>query len=46
MNCIVALGNLLPQSLQFLHVGWFVIHLIAIPVVFAIGFAVGKRKRG
>jgi len=33
----------LPRTLQFLQPGWFVLHLTAIPVVFIIGMAVGRK---
>ncbi len=35
--------EILPEALQFLHVGWFIVHLVAIPVVFIIGYVVGKK---
>jgi hypothetical protein len=34
----------LPETLQFLNPGWFVLHLCAIPLVFLIGLAVGRRR--
>ena len=37
--------ELLPESLHFLNWGWWVIHAIAIPLVFLIGVCVGKRCR-
>ena len=37
-------GGLLPETFHFLHVGWWILHIIAIPVVFLAGFAVGKKK--
>ncbi len=46
MNPITLLADteILPDALQFLHVGWWIVHVIAIPVVFLIGYAVGKSK--
>lgn len=43
---ILGNGELLPESWQFLRWGWWVVHLVAIPLVFFIGFLVGKRKGG
>ncbi len=37
-------GELLPETFEFLHAGWWILYLVAIPVVFLIGFAVGKKK--
>ena len=34
----------LPESLRFLNVGWWIVHIIAILVVYLIGFAVGLRR--
>ena len=33
----------LPRTMQFLQPGWFVLHLAAIPIVFIIGMAVGRK---
>ena len=43
---IAALAMLadLPEVLEFPHVGWIVVHLIAIPVVFYIGWRVGRKN--
>jgi hypothetical protein len=38
--------ELLPEALEFLRWGWWVVHLIAIPVVFLIGLSVGKKGKG
>ncbi len=35
----------LPQTFQFLGLGWWIVHLIAIPVVFYIGMITGKKKQ-
>lgn len=40
---MLANGELLPETFHFLEVGWWVVHLVAIPVVFIVGFLVGKR---
>jgi hypothetical protein len=33
----------LPDTLHFLNGGWWVLHLVAIPTVFLIGMAIGRR---
>ena len=33
----------LPRTLQFLNLGWWIVHLVAIPLVLVIGMVVGKR---
>ena len=38
-----AAGEILPEAFHFLHVGWWVLHLIAIPLVFIVGFVLGGR---
>jgi hypothetical protein len=35
----------LPESFQFLHGGWFVVHIIAIAVVSYIGYKLGRMKQ-
>jgi hypothetical protein len=39
------LGVSIPESIQFLNWGWWIIHAIAITVVFLIGMTVGKKRR-
>ena len=34
----------LPETLQFLNGGWFVVHIIAIAVVGFIGYKLGRMK--
>jgi hypothetical protein len=34
----------LPDTLRFGNVGWFILHLCAIPLVFLIGMALGKKQ--
>jgi len=34
----------MPESLQFLHGGWFVVHIIAISVVGYLGYKLGRMK--
>jgi hypothetical protein len=34
----------LPETLGFLHPGWFLVHAVAIVVLFYIGYLMGKRK--
>lgn len=36
--------HLLPRAMWFLHWGWLVIHVIAVPVVYYIGYRMGQRK--
>jgi len=36
--------ELLPETFEFLRLGWWIVHIIAIAVVFMIGWAVGKKK--
>jgi len=35
----------LPETFHFLHLGWWIVHVIAIAVVFYIGLSVGRKKR-
>ncbi|MFW6161325.1 MAG: hypothetical protein ACODAJ_01070 [Planctomycetota bacterium] len=37
-------GEILPETLHFLQPGWWVLHIIAIIVVWLIGFTMGKKK--
>ncbi len=37
------LGVVVPQPIQFLNWGWWVIHAIGITLVFMIGMAVAKK---
>lgn len=32
----------LPESFRFLRIGWWIVHIIGISVVFYIGYMVGK----
>jgi hypothetical protein len=34
----------LPETFGFLHPGWFVVHAVAIVVVFYVGYLMGKKK--
>ncbi len=34
----------LPRTMQFLQPGWIILHLSAIPLVFVLGMAFGKRR--
>ncbi|MCE5326450.1 MAG: hypothetical protein LLG01_08545 [Planctomycetaceae bacterium] len=38
------LGVEVPEPIQFLNWGWWIIHVVAIIVVFLIGMAAGKSK--
>ena len=34
----------LPQTLKFLNLGFWVVHVFAITIVFTLGYAMGKKK--
>jgi len=40
---LLANGDLLPETFQFLNLGWWIVHVIGIVVVFLIGLAAGKK---
>ena len=33
----------IPEAIWFLHWGWWIIHLVGIPLVFTVGYMVSKR---
>lgn len=35
--------GMLPQTFRFLYLGWWIVHLVAIPLVFVLGFLVGRK---
>jgi hypothetical protein len=37
------LGMSIPEPIQFLNWGWWIIHVVGISLVFTIGMAVGKK---
>jgi hypothetical protein len=37
------LGMSIPEPIQFLNWGWWIIHVVGITVVFLIGMTVGKK---
>lgn len=37
------LGLVVPEPIQFLNWGWWIIHVVGIIVVFLIGMACGKK---
>jgi hypothetical protein len=39
------LGIVVPEPIQFLNWGWWIIHVIGIAVVFVIGMTVGKKGK-
>ncbi len=41
---VLTVGYLLPESFRFLNVGWWIVHLIAIPLVFLIGWFLARKK--
>jgi hypothetical protein len=43
---ILAKGDILPETLRFLGAGWWIVHIIAIPLVGCIGFMIGKKRSG
>ncbi len=38
------LGMEVPEPIEFLNWGWWIIHVVAITMVFLIGMAAGKSK--
>jgi hypothetical protein len=34
----------MPESLQFLHGGWFIVHIVGIAVVGYLGYKLGRIK--
>jgi hypothetical protein len=44
MMTLPILGIVVPEPLQFLNYGWFIVHLIGIPAVFLIGMFVAKKR--
>ena len=38
-----AAGGVLPEGLKFFTVGWWVIHLLAVTLVFAYGYRKGRQ---
>jgi hypothetical protein len=38
------LAEILPEPLEFLNWGWWLLHVVAIVVVFYIGWAMAKKK--
>lgn len=34
----------LPETFGFLGLGWFIVHIIAIPAFFLAGYAVARRR--
>lgn len=41
---LFANSEMLPDTFRFLGLGWWVIHIIAIPVVGYIGYSIGRRR--
>jgi hypothetical protein len=39
------LSMVVPETLQFLNGGWFLVHIVAICVVGFIGYKVGQAKK-
>ncbi|MFP4057485.1 MAG: hypothetical protein ACLF0G_11505 [Candidatus Brocadiia bacterium] len=39
-------GEVLPETFHFLQLGWWVVHIIAIPLVGFIGYTMGKKAGG
>jgi len=37
-------GELLPETFHFLHLGWFLLHIIAIPLTLYIGYLISRKK--
>ena len=36
-------GELLPETFHFLHLGWWILHIIAVAVALYVGFLLGKK---
>ena len=36
----------LPETFHFLNLGWWLVHVVAVALVFYIGLSVGKKKAG
>jgi hypothetical protein len=36
-------GEMLPETFHFLNLGWWVLHVLAIPALFLIGYLVGRK---
>jgi len=43
LTSILADAEILPETFGFLGVGWWVVHVIAIPLVGYLGYLIGKR---
>jgi len=43
MQCILANGDLLPEWLEFLTLGWWIVHIVGAIVVFSLGCMCGKK---
>ncbi len=43
MRILDVAGAVLPEGLKFFTVGWWVIHLLAVTLVFAYGYRKGRR---
>ncbi|MFP4053052.1 MAG: hypothetical protein ACLFV7_04220 [Phycisphaerae bacterium] len=44
MNALLASRDMLPETLHFLNLGWWIIHVVAIVVVGAVGYALGRKN--
>ena len=43
LQFLLATGGKLPESLEFLHWGWWVVHVAGLVLMFCIGCACGKK---
>ncbi len=43
---LLANGDVLPETFDFMRVGWWIVHLIAIPGIFFLGWAAAKAGKG
>lgn len=41
---MLADGEILPETLHFLNLGWWIVHLVGIALVGFIGFTLGKKS--
>ena len=44
MNWVLANGDMLPETLEFLNTGWWIVHIVGTVVWLAVGFVLGKKS--
>ena len=40
---MLAGGEILPETLEFLNLGWWIVHVVGIALVGFVGFTMGKK---